>query len=207
MNTSTNTAVKSAMIAAAHAVVSNKDVLTKADQAIGDGDHGIGMARGFAAFAEALQSSEEVSVSALFETGGKALMMKAGGASGAIFGTFFRAAGGVLPEADTPSVADMAAAFEEGLNSVQRRGNAKPGDKTMIDALHPATESLKGSDGSELSAALLTAAIAAEGGVEASRDMKATTGKAKSLGDRAVGHPDPGAMTFSIFLRTFAEAL
>ena len=200
------TEFKQALIGAAEAVVAAKDDLTHADQAIGDGDHGIGMARGFRAFAEALAKLEGADPSTSLQAGGKALMMTSGGASGAIFGTFFSASGKALPAGSVPDPAGLAAAFAAGLQAVKDRGRAKAGDKTMIDAAEPAIAALSGAAG-DLAAGVAAMAGAARAGMEATRDMVATTGKARALGERSLGHPDPGAMTFTIFSEALARGM
>jgi len=200
------TGFKAALVAAAEAVVASKDVLTRADQAIGDGDHGIGMARGFRAFADALAKLDDAGASACLQAGGKALMMTGGGASGAIFGTFYTASGKALEAEAEPDPTALAAAFAAGLQAVKDRGRAKAGDKTMIDAAEPAIAALAQQQGA-LPAALEAMAAAARSGMEATRDMVATTGKARALGERSLGHPDPGAMTFTIFCEALARGL
>lgn len=197
---------QAALSKAAEAVVSAKDALTHADQAIGDGDHGIGMARGFRAFADALAKLETADASASLQAGGKAVMMKSGGASGAIFGTFFSAAGKALPPSDHVKAPALAAAFAEGLAAVKARGGAKAGDKTMIDAVEPALAALSDAGEADLAQALAAMARGARAGMEATRDMIATTGKARALGERSLGYPDPGAMTFTIFCEALAAS-
>jgi dihydroxyacetone kinase-like protein len=131
-----------------------------------------------------------------------AILSTSGGASGAVFGTLFMgmAKGAPGPELDRNTFAD---ALAQGLAAVQARGGAKPGDKTMIDALAPASDAAARAD--DLDAALGAAAQAAEAGAEATREMIATTGKAKTLGERSVGHVDPGAISLSILLSAFAK--
>ena len=197
---------KAGLAAAAEAVVAAKDVLTKADQAIGDGDHGLGMARGFRAFAEALAKQDGGDAAASLQAGGRALMMSSGGASGAIFGTIFQAAGKALPPGDLPEPAALAAAFATGLQAVRDRGKAKAGDKTMIDAAEPAIAALAAGP-QDLALALTAMARAARSGMEATRDMVATTGKARALGERSLGHPDPGAMTFTLWCEALAARM
>ncbi len=206
MDTTQKAGFKAALTAAAEAVVAAKDTLTKADQAIGDGDHGLGMARGFRAFAEAMAKLEGEDAAACLHAGGRALMMTSGGASGAIFGTFFSAAGKALPPGPQPATADLAAAFAAGLQAVKDRGKAKAGDKTMIDAAEPAIAALAAGP-ADPGAALAAMAAAARAGMEATRDMVATTGKARALGERSLGHPDPGAMTFTFWCEEFARAM
>lgn len=194
---------RSRLEAACDAVVANQDRLTKADQAIGDGDHGVGMARGFRAAREALAAKPAATPADLFKTVGMAIMGKSGGASGAVFGTFFLgmakgAAGDVL------DAAGYAAALKEGLKAVQARGGAKPGDKTMIDGLVPAIAGAE--SGADIGDALAKAAAGSVKGAEATANMIATTGKAKALGERSRGHMDPGAITLSIVLGALADA-
>lgn len=203
METTQNTSFKTALAAAAEAVVAAKDTLTKADQAIGDGDHGIGMARGFRAFADALAKIDNTDAAACLQAGGRALMMTSGGASGAIFGTFFSATGKALPPGDLPEPATLAQAFATGLQAVKDRGRAKAGDKTMIDAAGPAVAALASAQG-DLAAGFAAMAQASRAGMEATRDMVATTGKARALGPRSLGHPDPGAMTFTFWCEAMA---
>jgi phosphoenolpyruvate---glycerone phosphotransferase subunit DhaL len=198
---------KALLSAAARAVIANKDRLTKADQDIGDGDHGVGMARGFAAFDQAT-AKEVRTLRELFRACGQALMMASGGASGVVFGTLFQGAANGL----TGDVFDAEAfvlALEGGLRAVQDRGKAKLGDKTMVDALAPAAEAARKAldSGASLEDVATAAAKAAAGGVEATRALVAKIGKAKSLGERTVGFIDPGALTMSVVLDSIAETL
>jgi dihydroxyacetone kinase-like protein len=193
--------------AAARAVIASKDRLTKADQDIGDGDHGVGMARGFAAFDEAT-AKEAGSIAELFRNCGKALMMTSGGASGVIFGTFFQGAGKALGR-DTFDNEAFVAALEGGLKAVQDRGKAKVGDKTMVDALAPAAEAARRAlnNGESIEQVARAAANAAESGADASRGLVAKVGKSKGLGDRTVGFIDPGALTTSILLDSIRDTI
>ena len=193
--------------AAARAVIASKDRLTKADQDIGDGDHGVGMARGFAAFDEAA-AKEAGSIAELFRNCGKALMMSSGGASGVIFGTLFQGAGKALTR-ETLDAEGFVAALEGGLKAVQDRGKAKVGDKTMVDALAPAAEAARSAlnDGASIKQVAEAAAKAAAGGADASRGLVAKVGKSKGLGDRTVGFIDPGALTTSILLDSMSETI
>jgi len=193
--------------AAARAVIASKDRLTKADQDIGDGDHGVGMARGFVAFDEAA-AKEAGSIAELFRNCGKALMMSSGGASGVIFGTLFQGAGKALTR-ETLDAEGFVAALEGGLKAVQDRGKAKVGDKTMVDALAPAAEAARSAlnDGASIKQVAEAAAKAAAGGADASRGLVAKVGKSKGLGDRTVGFIDPGALTTSILLDSMSETI
>ena len=197
---------KAALVAAADAIIAATDRLTKADQAIGDGDHGLGMARGFKAAKDALDKKPADTVGDLFKTVGMAIVSTSGGASGAIFGTFFTGAAKVLAS-DHLDAASFAQALDEGQKAVQARGKAAPGHKTMLDALAPAVEAARAAQGKGLAGAVAAAARAAEGGVEATRDMVAQFGRARTLGERALGHPDPGAISVSVILAAFAGSI
>ena len=197
---------KAALHAAADAIIAATDRLTKADQAIGDGDHGLGMARGFKAAKEALDKKPALNVGDLFKTVGMAIVSTSGGASGAIFGTFFTGAAKALPT-DRLDAAGFAAALEEGQKAVQARGKAEPGHKTMLDALAPAAKAAREKADAGLQAAASAASDAAADGVERSKDMVAQFGRARTLGNRALGHPDPGAISVGIILAAMAASL
>jgi dihydroxyacetone kinase-like protein len=193
--------------AAARAVIANKDRLTTADQDIGDGDHGVGMARGFAAFDEAT-AKDVRTIQDLFRGCGLALMTASGGASGVVFGTLFQGAGKSL-KSDVFDAEALVLALEGGLKAVQIRGKASIGDKTMVDALAPAAEAARKAfaSGGSIEDVAAAAAKAAAAGVGATRGLVAKIGKAKSLGDRSVGFVDPGALTTSILMDSIAATL
>jgi dihydroxyacetone kinase-like protein len=193
--------------AAAQNVIENEAILTRADQAIGDGDHGIGMTRGFKSALLALETqpaSDDPGIA--FSAVGKAVLANAGGASGAVFGTLFISIGKALATMPQNSV-DIAAAFEEGARAVMTRGKAKAGDKTMLDALLPAVEALKDARLSGFDDAMNQAAAAASKGAEGTAKMIANTGRAKTLGERAVGHVDPGALSMNFLFQGMAAFL
>ena len=193
--------------AAAEDVIANEPVLTKADQAIGDGDHGIGMARGFKAALLALDKHDsEQSPAQVFAAFGSAILLNAGGASGAVFGTFFKGVGKALTS-ELVELTSLAAAFDEGAKAVMARGNAKPGDKTMLDALAPAVEALAHAQTGPPARAFQIAAVAARRGAEATSDMIAGTGRAKMLGQRSIGFIDPGALTMTFVFEGMARCL
>lgn len=196
-------AVKAMMESAARAIIANVDVLSEADRATGDGDHGVGMRRGFEAALEGLGGLTSTTPEQVMKAVGTAVMSKGGGASGAIFGTLFRSGAKALEgkaELDGAGVAAFLAAASE---AVQKRGGVTTGQKTMVDALAPAAEASAGI--ADVKEALSRAATAAEQGVEATKSMRATTGKARSLGDRSLGHIDPGALSVSIILRAMSD--
>lgn len=193
--------VREMMLRVAQGMIDNEPMLTDADCAVGDGDHGTGIKRGFTAVKEKLEATEFESVSKVLGTTGMALISSMGGASGAVFGTFFRNGSKALAAEDVFDSAGLAQFLSAGLEGVMARGGARPGDKTMIDALDPAARRAGELAEAPLSEALAAALETADKGVEASRDMVATTGKARALGDRSLGHPDPGAISMSLILK------
>jgi dihydroxyacetone kinase-like protein len=193
--------------AAAQCVIANEPALTKADQAIGDGDHGIGMARGFKAALAALDKLGAVATpKSAFSVVGMAVLSNAGGASGAIFGVFFQGAGKALGTEEIDAEA-LAKAIEAGADAVVARGKAKAGDKTMVDALLPAVEALKAQASGGVVAALRAAATASAAGAASTADMLASLGRARNLGERARGHVDPGALSISLVFEGMARAI
>jgi dihydroxyacetone kinase-like protein len=192
------------LVAVSQFMIGNTDTLTDADLAIGDGDHGIGMRRGFEAALEALNGEAPETVDAPFKTTGMAILSNTGGAAGAVFGTLFRA-GSKGFSGDAIDGAGFAAFLEEGLAAVLKRGGVTEGQKTMVDALAPAARAARAASGDGLRAATEAAVAGALEGVEASKAMVATTGKARSLGERSVGHPDPGAISVSLILTAMRD--
>jgi phosphoenolpyruvate---glycerone phosphotransferase subunit DhaL len=191
----------------AAAVAERKDELTKLDQAIGDGDHGINMDRGMTAVVAALDVAEPDEVSALARSVAMTLISKVGGASGPLYGTLFLQFGSAAgPEPLTPL--GWAGCLEAGLAGVRSRGKAEPGDKTMVDALIPATEALRGAldGGASFADALGRAADAAEEGAHATIPLVARKGRASYLGERSAGHQDPGATSSALLVRCAALA-
>lgn len=186
-------------------MVESKDLLTQADKAIGDGDHGVGMARGFEAVAEKLEGQSFNTAGELLKTIGTTLLMSVGGAAGAIFGTFFR--GGAKDLGNSPSFDSSALSrmLLDGLEAVMQRGGAKVGDKTMVDALQPAATISEDMSLAPLSESLPAVAGAAEQGMEKTKEMTASIGKAKTLGERSLGHADPGAISTYLILKFMTE--
>lgn len=200
-------AVKAMMERVAQQIVANVDVLSEADRATGDGDHGVGMRRGFEAALDALGALETPTPELVMKTAGTAIMSKSGGASGALFGTLFRAGAKALARREMLDGSGFAAFMAEASLAVQQRGGAQPGQKTMVDALAPSAQAAQGIAG--LDEAVAAAAAAARQGMDATRDMLATTGKARSLGERSLGHVDPGALSVTLIIeamRDFASA-
>jgi len=178
----------------------SQDLLTQADQAIGDGDHGIGMARGFAAVQVTLPASPPATVADLLKTTGMALLTSIGGASGVIFGTLSRGGARNLADDTVFNSETLSRLLTDGLAAVQERGKANPGDKTMVDALTPAAAKAAEMTAALLDESLPAVAEAARLGMEATKGMVAATGKARALGPRAIGFADPGALSMYLIL-------
>lgn len=199
----TSDEVKAMMQAVAEAIIASVDQLSEADRATGDGDHGVGMRRAFEAAGEALAGLENATPESVMKAVGTAIMAKGGGASGAIFGTLFRSGAKALEGRDRLDAEGFSAFLAAAADAVQKRGGAAPGQKTMIDALVPAARAA--AEAGWLDESLAAAARAAADGAEATRGMLATTGKARSLGERSLGHIDPGALSVSIILQAMAD--
>jgi dihydroxyacetone kinase-like protein len=183
----------------------SEDLLTQADKAIGDGDHGIGMARGFAAVQTKLEAAPPATVAELLKTTGMALLTSIGGASGVIFGTLFRGGARNLTGIATFDSEALSRMLGDGLAAVQERGQANPGDKTMVDALAPAAAKAAEMAASPLDEALPAITEAARLGMERTKDMIAATGKARALGPRSLGYADPGALSMVLILDFMAQ--
>ncbi|ENH96137.1 dihydroxyacetone kinase subunit DhaL [Gracilibacillus halophilus YIM-C55.5] len=175
-------------------ILENKPLLTEIDSAIGDGDHGIGMSVGFKQAKENLEGKDCHTINDVFKTIGMAMINSMGGASGVIFGTMF--VGGVkkLEKKEMLTVETLTTLFTHSLSAIKTRGKAEIGDKTMIDALQPAVEALQNTHvEQDLLTALKQATNAANEGVEKSKEYVAKFGRAKTLGERAIGYQDAGA--------------
>ena len=191
---------KEMFIYVSNKIMESKDVLTQADKAIGDGDHGIGMARGFEAVSQKLDTQSFTSIGEIFKSVGMTLMTSIGGAAGAVFGTFFRGAAKNAAEKSELDSQTLSLTLQDGLQAVKDRGKAKPGDKTMVDALEPAAVKSEELNAAPLDEALTEITEAARQGMEKTKQMVATLGKAKTLGERSLGHADPGSLsTYLIF--------
>jgi phosphoenolpyruvate---glycerone phosphotransferase subunit DhaL len=182
--------------------VAERDRLNELDQALGDGDHGSTISRGAQAAIDCLQTGNFSSVNQVFAAVGRAMMTSMGGASGMLFGLFFRSAE-KMPASEILDLGTLNALFDRGLEDLQARTKAQPGDKTMFDALIPALTSLRESQG-DLSVALDQAASSATQGAQKSAELIPKFGRAKTLGERARGTPDPGATSVAIFFTGLA---
>jgi dihydroxyacetone kinase-like protein len=190
-------------------IAEQKQYLTGLDAAIGDGDHGINMDRGFQTVLGRLAPVRDKDAGTLLKTTGMALVGSVGGAGGPLYGTFFLRAGAALDGKSEFSDQELVDALDAGLKGVIERGKANRNDKTMVDALTPALERARQSlnDGASLRQALAAAADAAEAGMKATIPLKALKGRASYLGDRSIGHQDPGATSSYLMLRALSDTL
>jgi dihydroxyacetone kinase-like protein len=188
-------------------VAENRAYLTKLDGAIGDGDHGTNMDRGMKKVLERLDATDGDDIGASLKAVGMALVSSVGGAAGPLYGTLFLQMGQATAGRSELDVAGFTEALDAGVQGVIKRGKAEPGDKTMLDALGPALEALRGAGDEDVAGALQRAAEAAREGMEATVPMVARKGRASYLGERSAGHQDPGATSSHLLLRTAAEAV
>ena len=191
----------------AEEVAANRDLLTRLDSAIGDADHGANLDRGMRAVVAALEKEPPATPAALFKTTGMTLVSTVGGASGPLYGTFFlrfaTAAGGA-PDLEPTQ---FAAAMRAGLEGIVARGKAEAGDKTMFDALAPAVQALEAAVAGDFATTLRAAADAAEKGRDGTVEMLARKGRASYLGERSIGHQDPGATSAALLVSAAATTL
>jgi phosphoenolpyruvate---glycerone phosphotransferase subunit DhaL len=185
--------------ALATTVIEHADELTSLDQAIGDGDHGLNMKRGFEAVLATLPGVADKSLPEMLQAIGMTLVMKVGGASGPLVGTFFMELGKALPE--QPVRADLVAATDKAINAVKARGRSEPGQKTLLDVLVPVQAVL--ADGGDASAIAAEAASAAD----RTTPMLAIRGRASFLGERSIGHMDPGSRSASLLIAAAVTTL
>jgi dihydroxyacetone kinase-like protein len=212
--------------AAAAAIREHAAHLTELDRAIGDGDHGINMQRGFDALAEARDEICGLPLPEALHKIGMTLVMKIGGAAGPLYGSLFMAMGKVAPES-LDGAAEAAMVLQAGVNGVKKRGKSEAGEKTMLDVLVPVTEALEAAaaegataegataeggtteggttEGAGLDVALARVREAADKGLESTRAMLATKGRASFLGERSLGHIDPGARSSQILVNCGCE--
>jgi dihydroxyacetone kinase-like protein len=186
------------------------EYLTQLDAAIGDGDHGVNMRRGFDAVDKALAVEDgETPPGRLLTLVGKTLIATVGGASGPLYGTAFRRAGRSLGSAPTFDGPELANALDDAIAGIVDLGAAQVADKTMVDALAPAAKAMHASleGGGTLEEAIGAAAEAAEEGARSTVPMQARKGRASYLGERSIGHQDPGATSSALILRALERAI
>lgn len=192
---------------AAAAIHEQQAYLTSLDAAIGDADHGVNMERGFSAVLEKLPGVAETDIGSVLKAVGATLVSTVGGASGPLYGTAFLRAGMALSGKQELEPGDAVAALNAAVEGIIARGKARRGEKTMLDALGPALDTLQArvATGASLQDALRSAAGAAEEGMRATIPLLATKGRASYLGERSVGHQDPGATSSTLLLRAMVS--
>lgn len=182
--------------------------LSKLDSAVGDGDHGTTILRAMEAVSKTVSEHPAADLKTLFGAVGWAVMSCDGGSTGPLLGSFFMGLGEAAGGKRDLDYAGLVALFDSGIAKLQKQSRAQVGDKTMMDAFLPALAALKAAGPAPgIKAALAQAAAAAATGAEGTRNMKAKFGRARNLGDRVIGHPDPGAVSVSLLFKGFSEGL
>lgn len=188
-------------------IEANRDNLSALDAATGDGDHGVNLATAAGLAVAAVEALNDPHPADVMKGVGKTLINEMGGASGAIFGSFFRGGSKAILDTDQLGLSEFYAFVKAGLAMVQKRGKARPGDKTLVDALYPAAEALQDGlkDEDRLVKALVRAAEEARNGAEKTAEMVAKFGRAKFLGERSLGHQDAGATSMALIFTAWAD--
>jgi dihydroxyacetone kinase-like protein len=187
----------------------NKDYLTDLDSAIGDADHGINMDRGFQSVLQKMPEWQETDIGGILKSVGMTLMSSVGGASGPLYGTFYMRAGMAVANQQELSDEMLFKMLSAGVEGIRQRGRPELGDKTMYDALSPAVEVMSSSlgNGEETVVALEKTVRAAEAGMQATIPMQARKGRASYLGERSIGHQDPGATSSYLIIKALLDAV
>lgn len=187
----------------------NKKYLTDLDSPIGDADHGINMDRGFRKVKEKLPSVADKDIGNILKTIGMTLVSSVGGASGPLYGTFFMRSGMTATAKEELTGEDLLALLQAGVDGIVQRGRPQLGDKTMFDAWAPAMDAMRASleQGSDTITALDQAVVAAEQGMKDTIPLQAKKGRASYLGERSIGHQDPGATSSYLMLNALLETL
>lgn len=190
-------------------LVENKEYLTELDSAIGDADHGINMKRGFDKVIDKLPSVADKDIGSILKTTGMTLISSVGGAAGPLYGTFFMRGGMSAASKEKLTGEDMVEMLQSGVEGVVQRGRAELGDKTMVDALTPGVDAMRQSleNGDDAISALEAGVAAAEQGMKDTIPLQAKKGRASYLGERSIGHQDPGATSSYLMLKTLLETL
>jgi dihydroxyacetone kinase-like protein len=193
--------------ALAQVYAENKQYLTQLDSAIGDADHGINMDRGFTAVKADLEKNNPADLSAILKAVGMALIRSVGGAAGPLYGTFFLRASSACADKTELEAANIVTMFEAGLEGIIQRGKAELNDKTMVDAQKPALEAMKQAlaNGDDLKTILQKGTAAAEEGMKNTIPLQARKGRASYLGERSIGHQDPGATSSYLMIKAAAD--
>lgn len=196
--------VKEVLIAISNKINEEKDFLTELDNKIADGDHGINLARGFSAVEEMIKDSSDEDLGTIFKNVGMKLVSTVGGAAGPLYGTAFLRAANVVNNKNDISLVDFVYCLDAAIEGVKFRGKSVQGEKTMLDAMIPALEAINNSlaNKDDNKTALYNGVNAAFDGVEYTKTIAATKGRASYIGDRSIGYQDPGATSFSLILET-----
>ena len=192
--------VKTLILQAADEIIANKDYLTDLDRSIGDADHGVNMAKGFGFTKEALEADFD-DYKTLFNKVATTLLSKVGGASGPLYGSFFMKFAASLKDVDELTRENLNKAFTAGVDGVKQRGKAEVGDKTMVDVLEPVAEALNAGKSFDEIIKI------AEESMEKTKDIKAKKGRASYVGERSIGHIDPGAASSYILVKETLGAI
>lgn len=190
-------------------IVSEKAFLDELDTPIGDSDHGVNMARGFTLALEKFDGLKDKTMYEILNTIAMTLISNVGGASGPLYGTAFMKAAKEVKDKDVLTADDLIGVYEAVIAGIKMRGQAEKGCKTMLDAIIPAYEAFKGAvdEGKTLSVAAELASKAADDGVEYTKTIIATKGRASYLGERSIGHQDPGATSSAMIIKVFSDHL
>ena len=192
--------VKTLILQAADEIIANKDYLTNLDRSIGDADHGVNMAKGFSFTKEALEADFD-DYKTLFNKVATTLLSKVGGASGPLYGSFFMKFAASVKDVEELTRDELNKAFTAGVDGVKQRGKAEVGDKTMVDVLEPVAEALNAGKSFDEVVKI------AEESMEKTKDIKAKKGRASYVGDRSIGHIDPGAASSYILVKETLGAI
>jgi dihydroxyacetone kinase-like protein len=190
-------------------IKAQRDYLTQLDSAIGDSDHGVNLDRGFTTVLTKLPGVADKDIGAILKTVGTTLVSTVGGASGPLYGTAFLRAGMATGDRFELGAADVIAALEAALEGIQSRGKSTRGEKTMIDSIGPGIDALKAANaaGDDFVSALRKGVAACEAGMQATTPMLATKGRASYLGERSIGHQDPGATSAYLMAQALLDVV
>lgn len=198
---------KNTLLACADDLIEREQELSQLDSYVGDGDHGVTIRKAYMNIRKSVEDENPADISGILMSGAMALANTAGGAIGPILSTFYMGMSISVMGKDELGVSDLAEMFAAGLASIQDMGGAKPGDRTMVDALYPAVEALKNTTATDVKTAMTEAADKAYEGAQATAGMVAKLGRAKNLGERSLGYVDAGSMSTYYFFRAFADNL
>ncbi|WP_291969878.1 dihydroxyacetone kinase subunit DhaL [Candidatus Symbiopectobacterium sp.] len=203
----TKSKVISWLDAAADLFEQQQEFLTDLDREIGDADHGLNMNRGFRKVKEKLPTLADKDIGTIMKNAGMVLLSTIGGASGPLYGTFFIKAAETVMAKEELTVTDLYHMYQEGTERIIARGMAHPGDKTMVDTLSAIVASLKTRQEDPISSALAETLKAAEQGMKSTIPLRAAKGRASYLGERAIGHQDPGATSSYLLFKTLCDVV